>query len=199
MNSISNFKGKKDGKLKKNKYFEKRNTFRHLNRFNEKNQKNGYNYIKREKSADYLKKKSSSLRERIKNFFSEMGYHEFNYNHAHNNKSKNGKTNNFKNYNTLNLIKKTKDDLTMEGKRKSYLSPEKPDQKKKIDCYKRLLSLRTISGLKLNNNNDLLINIYKENVNINNNIIVNNDENNILLTMRNNLALKNKKRKKKKR
>ena len=196
LNSMSNFQNKKDGKMKKSINFEKRNTYRYLNGFHEKRQKNLYNIIKREKSADYLKKKSSSLRERIKHFFNEIAYHEIN-NLVHNN-YKNGKTNNCKNYNTLNLIKKTKDDIMMEGKRKSYFSPEKLDQHLKNNCYKRLLSLRTVSGVKNNNNNDLFINIYKENLNINNNnIILNNDENNYGLTMRSNLGIKNQKKRNK--
>ena len=193
LNSISKIQYKKECKSKKNKNFEKRNTFRYLNRFNEKTQKYGFKVIKREKSADYLKKKSLSLRERIKNYFSEIGHCDTYYNHNHNNaNSKNKKTNNNKNFNTLNLIKKSKDDLIMERKRKSYFSIEKLDQKNKNNCYKRLLSLRTVSGMKVNNNNDLLYNIYKDNYNI-----INNDENNYGSIVKSSLPIKNKNRNKK--
>ena len=197
INSISKIQSNKDDKLKKIKIFEKRHTFRHhLNNFNEKTPKNVQKVIKREKSADYLKKKSSSLRERIKNYFSEIGYYDVNHNHHLNINSKNRKMNNNKNYKTINLIKKNKDDLIMERKRTSYFSIEKPDQKNKNNCYKRLLSLRVVSGIKLNkiNNNDYLynINIYKENYNCNyNNNIIIHDEN------KSNVVIKNKNKNKK--
>ena len=175
-NSISKIVSKKNGNSKINQNFEKRNTFRFLKsnlRFYDKLQKNFFN-IKREKSADHLKKKSSSLREKIKIYFNEIKYYDTNYNHNIINYHKSGKNSN-KNYDTLILFKKSKDDLLIEQKRKSYFSPEKIEQKKKINFYKKLLNLRTVSGKK-NNNNDLFLYNYKEN--FNNNLNLNNYETN---------------------
>ena len=121
-----------------------------------------------------MKKKSSSLREKIKIYFNEIKYYDTNYNHNIINYHKSGKNSN-KNYDTLILFKKSKDDLLIEQKRKSYFSPEKIEQKKKINFYKKLLNLRTVSGKK-NNNNDLFLYNYKEN--FNNNLNLNNYETN---------------------
>ena len=188
------------GKTKKNsqkiKKFEKRHTFRFLNnniRFYDKLQKNFLN-IKREKSADHLKKKSNSLREKIKNYFSEIKCYETNYNHNNNNNHKNGKNPN-KNYNTLILFKKSKDDLLVEQKRKSYFSPERFEQKKKINFYKKLLNLRTVSGNKNNNNDLFLYNNYKEN--FNNNLNLNNYETNYASLIKSNFNIKSKNKNKK--
>ena len=188
------------GKTKKNsqkiKKFEKRHTLRFLNnniRFYDKLQKNFLN-IKREKSADHLKKKSNSLREKIKNYFSEIKCYETNYNHNNNNNHKNGKNLN-KNYNTLILFKKSKDDLLVEQKRKSYFSPERFEQKKKINFYKKLLNLRTVSGNKNNNNDLFLYNNYKEN--FNNNLNLNNYETNYASLIKSNFNIKSKNKNKK--
>ena len=188
------------GKTKKNsqkiKKFEKRHTLRFLNnniRFYDKLQKNFLN-IKREKSADHLKKKSNSLREKIKNYFSEIKCYETNYNHNNNNNHKNGKNPN-KNYNTLILFKKSKDDLLVEQKRKSYFSPERFEQKKKINFYKKLLNLRTVSGNKNNNNDLFLYNNYKEN--FNNNLNLNNYETNYASLIKSNFNIKSKNKNKK--
>ena len=188
------------GKTKKNsqkiKKFEKRHTLRFLNnniRFYDKLQKNFLN-IKREKSADHLKKKSNSLREKIKNYFSEIKCYESNYNHNNNNNHKNGKNLN-KNYNTLILFKKSKDDLLVEQKRKSYFSPERFEQKKKINFYKKLLNLRTVSGNKNNNNDLFLYNNYKEN--FNNNLNLNNYETNYASLIKSNFNIKSKNKNKK--
>ena len=202
LNSMVKLQPKKNGKSKKNKIYEKRYTLRYTcnkMQFYEKAQKNFFNIIKREKSADHLKKKSSlsSLREKIKNYFSEIGYFDTNFNRNHKN-HKIGKSNgSTKNYNTLILIKKNRDDLIMEEKRKCYFSPERFDQKKKNNFYKRLLNLRTVSGAKLNNNEILLYN-YKENYNTNsnNNINIYNDENNYASIIKSTFTLKNKNRNK---
>ena len=194
LNLISKGKTKKNSqKIKK---FEKRHTFRFLNnniRFYDKLQKNFLN-IKREKSADHLKKKSNSLREKIKNYFSEIKCYETNYNHNNNNNHKNGKNPN-KNYNTLILFKKSKDDLLVEQKRKSYFSPERFEQKKKINFYKKLLNLRTVSGNKNNNNDLFLYNNYKEN--FNNNLNLNNYETNYASLIKSNFNIKSKNKNKK--
>ena len=150
--------------------------------------------IKREKSADHLKKKSNSLREKIKNYFSEIKCYETNYNHNNNNNHKNGKNPN-KNYNTLILFKKSKDDLLVEQKRKSYFSPERFEQKKKINFYKKLLNLRTVSGNKNNNNDLFLYNNYKEN--FNNNLNLNNYETNYASLIKSNFNIKSKNKNKK--
>ena len=179
LNSMSKIQSKKNNQVKKNKKIEKRNTFRFINnnfKLNDKPPKNLCDIIKREKSADHLKKRSLSLRDKIKNYFSEIGYYDTNYNPNNYNIiiNKNEKLKNFKKFNTLVLIKKSKDDILI-GKRKSYFSPEKLEQKKKNKFYKKLLNLRSSSGTKLHYNNDLLLNNYKENLNINNNNNNNND------------------------
>ena len=90
LNSMSKIQSNNNCKSKKSKIFEKRNTSRFLNRnlrFNEKPKKDHVNTIKREKSADHLKKKSLSLRERIKNYFSEINNNDIN----NNQNNKNGK------------------------------------------------------------------------------------------------------------
>ena len=193
LNSMSKIQSKKNGQSKKFK-FEKRHTFRFLNsnfRLNDKPQKNTCNIIKREKSADHLKKKSLSLREKIKHYFSELGYYDTNYNY------KNGKLKSYKKYNTLILFKKSKDDILIGQKRKSYFSPEKLNQKKKIHFYKKLLNLRSSSGAKINHN-ELLLNNYKENFNINNHNINNYDNNYSKNTFNPKVKNKNKKNNNKK-
>ena len=194
INSMSKMQSKKNCKSKKNKNLEKRHTSRFLNNnlfLYERAKKNYIKTIKREKSADHLKNKSLSLREKIRNYFSEIGY-DINNNHY----IKGKKLNNNKNYNTLILFKKSKDDLLIDKKRKSYFSPEKFEQKKKLNFYKKLLNLRTVSGSKINNN-DLFFYNHKENFNIiNNNININNYENNYASIIKNTFNIKNKKNKK---
>ena len=193
LNSMTKMNSKKNYKSKKNTNFEKRRTSRFLNNnlnLYQRAKKNYFNIIKREKSAGHLKNKSLSLREKIRNYFSEIAYDINNNNH-----NKNKKLNNNKNYNTLILFKKSKDDLLIEKKRKSYFSPEKFDQKKKINFYKKLLNLRTVSGTKTNNNDFIFYN-YKENFNIiNNNLNINNYENNYASIIKStfNIKIKNKK------
>ena len=178
-------------KLNKNKNLKKneegnRKTFRHKSKkyFFDKAQNNFFKSMKREKSADHLKKKLS-LRQKIQLFFNEYGNYDSNY--IHHNFNKTGKLNNKlinnKNYNTLILFKKNKGESLIEKKRKSYFSPEKLDQKNKNNFYKRLLNLQTVSGSKLNNNNintDILLYNHKENLNINNNY--ENNYNNLINT-----------------
>ena len=60
--------------------------------------------IKREKSADHLKKKSY-IKTKIQNYINEYRYYDTNFNHNY--KYKNGKNIN-KNFNTLILMKKNK-------------------------------------------------------------------------------------------
>ena len=185
-NSMSKFH-----KSKKNKNFEKQHTSRFLNNnllLYERAKKEYLNIIKREKSADHLKNKSLSLRKRIKYYFNEIGYYDSNNNQ---NTNKNQKKNNNKNYNTLIQIKKGKDDFLINKKRKSYFSPERIDQQKKINFYKRLLNLRTISGAKMNNNEFFYYN-FKENLNINNNFLSNLDNNNYASIIKRTFNAKNK-------
>jgi hypothetical protein len=178
INSMAKLQLKKNEKIKKNKNNEPRRTFYSKNSrilFSDRAQKNFLNIIKREKSADYLKKKSQSLRERIRQYFTEMGYFDTNFNLNYLN-SKNRKIiNSNRNYNTLILMKQNQ----KEENKKYYLSPEKFEQNKKNNFYKRLLNLRTLTGPKMNNNEVLLYN-YKENYNINsnNNKFYNEDNNN---------------------
>ena len=195
LNSMSKIQPNKNCNSKKNKNFKKRNTSRFLNRnsrFYEKPKKDHANIIKREKSADHLKKKSLSLRERIKNYFSEINNNDMN----NNQNKRNIKLNNNKNYNTLILFKKTKDDLLINKKRKSYFSPERLDSNKKINFYKRLLNMRSVSGTKMKNN-DLFFYNYKENFNINNNVNLNNCENNYASIIKSTFNIKNQNRNKK--
>ena len=177
-------------KMQKNKEMKKiedGNTCRQKNKliFFDRIQNKFYKTIKREKSADHLKKKAS-LRQKIQLFFNEFG--NFDTNYINNNINKNGKSNNNKlinnkNFNTLVLFKKNKGESLIEKKRKSYFSPEKTDLHNKNNFYKRLLNLRTVSGSKFNtNNNDIIIFNHKENLNMNINYesnYMNKDVNNI--------------------
>jgi hypothetical protein len=176
INSMAKLQPKKNEKIKKNKNNEPRRTFYSKNSrilFSDRAQKNFLNIIKREKSADHLKKKSSSLRERIRQYFTEMGYFDTNFNLNYlNNKNRKISSSN-KNYNTLILMKQNQ----KEENKKYYLSPEKNEQTKKNNFYKRLLNLRTVTGPKMSSNEVLLYN-YKENYNINNNKIINSNEKN---------------------
>ena len=104
LNSMAKLNQKKNGKIKNNKNHEQRYTLRYNNiniPLNERSKKI-MNTIKREKSADHLKKKSS-IRTKIQNYFNEYGYFDTNFNHNY--KYKNGKNIN-KNFNTLILMKK---------------------------------------------------------------------------------------------
>ena len=148
------------------------NTFRQKSKncFFEKAQSYFNKTIKREKSADHFKKKPS-LRRKIQLFFNEYGNYDTN-NIVHNNNKK-GKPNNKliskKNYNTLILFKKNKGETLIEKKRKSYLSPEKSETQDKLNFYKRLLNIRSVSGSKLvtNFNNDNIL--FNRNENMKNN------------------------------
>ena len=195
-NSISKFQPIKNIKSKKKK-IEKRYTSRFLNNnliMYERAKKDYLNIIKREKSADHLKNKSLSLRERIKSYFNEIGYYDSNNNLNTNKIQK--MNNNSKNYNTLILIKKGKDDFLINKKRKSYFSPQRIDRQKKINFYKKLLNLRTVSNTK-KNNNELYYYNFKENLNVNNNYL-NNFDSNYASTMKSTFNVKNKNRNKNK-
>ena len=76
------------------------------------------------------------------------------------------------------------------------MSPEKYEQNKKNNFYKRLLNLRTVTGQKTNNNEILLYNC-KENYNINSNNtkFYNEDNNNIASIVKSNFRQKNKNKK----
>ena len=202
LNSMAKINQKKNGKIKNSKNNEQRYTMRYNNikiplydRV-----KKIMDTIKREKSADHLKKKSS-LRTKIQNYFNEYGYFDTNFNHNY--KYKNGKNIN-KNFNTLILMKKNREDLIMEEKRKYYFSPQRYELKKRNNFYKRLLNLRTVSEAKMNNinNNEAYIYNFKENFNVNscsnNNLNNNNDENNINYAsiVRNTFVINKKKNKK---
>ena len=195
INSMAKLQPKKNEKIKKNKNNEPRRTFYSKNSkilFSDRAQKNFLNIIKREKSADHLKKKSSSLRERIRQYFTEMGYFDtnFNLNYLNNKKRKISSSN--KNYNTLILMKQNQ----KEENKKYYLSPEKFEQNKKNNFYKRLLNLRTVTGPKINNNEVLLYNC-KENYNINSNNtkFYNEDNNNNASIVKSTFRQKNKNKK----
>ena len=166
-------------KIQKNtnsKRFEDEKTHRYKNKliFFDRIQNKIYKTIKREKSADHLKKRRS-LRQKIQAFFNDYVNYDTNFANNINKKGKpNNKIVNNKNYNTLILFKKSKGGTLIEKKRKSYLSPDKPDHQNKNNFYKRLLNLRTVSSSKFNtNNNDIIFN-HKENLNINNNYETNN-------------------------
>jgi len=202
LNSMAKINQKKNEKIKNNKNNEKRYTLRYniiQNPLYEQAKKL-LDTIKREKSADHLKKKPS-LKTKIQNYFNEYGYFDTNFNHTY--KHKNGKNNN-KNYNTLILMKKNREDLIMEEKRKYYFSPQRDELKKRNNFYKKLLNLRTVSGAKMSyfNNNEVFLYNFKENFNVNsysnNNLNNNNDENNFNYTpiVKNTFVVNNKKNKK---
>ena len=183
LNSMAKLNQKNNGKTKNYKNNDQRYSLRY-NNINiplYERAKKIVDIIKREKSADHLKKKSS-LRTKTQNYFNDYGY--FDTNFDHNYKYKNVKNLN-KNFNTLILMKKNREDLIMEEKRKYYFSPQRYELKKRNNFYKRLLNLRTVSGAKINNlnNNEVFLYNFKENFNVNsysNNIQNNNnDENNI--------------------
>ena len=171
-NLASKVKNKKKENSKNKQKNEEGHTFRNNNQilFFDKIQNHFNKIIKREKSADHLKK-NPSLNKKIQNFFNEIGYYDTNYilnNINKNSKKSSNKQLKNKNFTTLILFKKNKGELLIEKKRKSYFSPEKLDQQKKNKFYKRLLNLRTVSGAKLNPNLDILLFNHKENLNINN-------------------------------
>ena len=134
---------------------EERHTFRQNSkiRFFDRGQNNCNRIIKREKSADHLKKKPS-LKQKVQNFFNEIAYYDTNYNNQNikNTGKKNNKLINGKNYNTLILFKKNKGDTSVEKKRKSYISPDKFENQKKNNFFKNFLNIRTVSGSKINSN-----------------------------------------------
>ena len=202
LNSMAKINKKKNVKIKNNKNNEQRYTLRY-NNINiplYERAKKIVDTIKREKSVDHLKKKSS-IRTKIQNYFNEYGYYDTNFNHNY--KYKNGKNIN-KNFNTLILMKKNREDLIMEEKRKYYFSPQRYELNKRNNFYKRLLNLRTVSGAKMNNlnNNEVFLYNFKENFNVNsysnNNLNNNNDENNTNYTPieKNTFIINNKKNKK---
>ena len=167
-----NIKFKKNNNIKK---FEERHrhTFRQNSkiRFFDRGQNNCNRIIKREKSADHLKKKPT-LKQKIQNFFNEIAYYDTNYNNQNikNTGKKNNKLMNGKIYDTLILFKKNKGDTSVEKKRKSYISPDKFENQKKNNFFKNFLNIRTVSGSKINSNikYDILLFNHKENLNMNN-------------------------------
>ena len=125
---------KKENSKNKRQKNEDRHTFRNNNNnqlfFFDRIQNHFFKIIKREKSADHLKK-NPSLRKKIQTFFNEIRYYDTNYIQHHiikKTKQKNNKqTSNCRVFNTLTLFKKNKGELLIEKKRKSYFSPEKLD------------------------------------------------------------------------
>ena len=202
LNSMAKINKKKNVKIKNNKNNEQRYTLRY-NNINiplYERAKKIVDTLKREKSADHLKKKSY-IKTKIQNYINEYRYYDTNFNHNY--KYKNGKNIN-KNFNTLILMKKNREDLIMEEKRKYYFSPQRYELNKRNNFYKRLLNLRTVSGAKMNNlnNNEVFLYNFKENFNVNsysnNNLNNNNDENNNNYTPieKNTFIINNKKNKK---
>ena len=152
---------KKRSQRSKDKYLEVRASLKSQNnkyKIYGKLKNNLDNILKREKSADNLKKKSS-LRKKIHNYFYEVRYNDTNYNSNQHFLKK------YKKNNTLILLKKNKNDnIILLKRKKSCFSPDKHDIDNKNKFFKRLINLRTVSGPNLKHYDGCLYDNHNMNI-----------------------------------